>query len=93
MIVIREGPFICAVSPHDGGNTLGSSQVDCTALAAAAQLLLPGFVADAVAPSAGGGEDRSPGAQGVLLGCSGSHARGESADLILMEAGWWHYIC
>lgn len=93
MIVIREGPFICAVSPHDGGNTLGSSQVDCTALAAAAQLLLPGFVADAVAPSAGGGGDRSPGAQGVLLGCSGSHARGESADLILMEAGWWHYIC
>lgn len=78
MIVIREGPFICAVSPHDSGNTLGSSQVDCTALAAAAQLLLPGFVADDVAPSAGSGGDCSSGAHGVLLGCSGSHAGGVS---------------
>lgn len=55
MIVIRDVPFICAVF-----HTLRSSQVDCTALAAAAVLLLPGFVLDAVAPSAGGWENCSP---------------------------------
>lgn len=46
---------------------LRSSQVDCTALAAATLLLLPGFVPDAVAPPAGGLWELQPGAQRVLL--------------------------
>lgn len=39
--------------------SLRSAQVDCTALAAAAVLLLPGFVLDVVALSAGSRGNRS----------------------------------
>lgn len=48
VVVIPDGPFICAVFSHDGDTLLSaplrSSRLDCTALAASALLPLSAFV-------------------------------------------------
>lgn len=55
MAVVRDGPFICAAVPRQRGlrSFPFSSQVDRTALAASALLLLSSFVVSAVAPPTG----------------------------------------
>lgn len=52
VVVVRDGPFIGAELPRQRG--LRSSQVDRTALAASAPLLLSGYVVSVVAPPIGG---------------------------------------
>lgn len=52
VVIVRDGPFICAVLPRQRG-LRSSSQVAPTALAASALLLAFGFVVSAVAPPIG----------------------------------------